>query len=278
MGAEILNGILKAITAQFIKEISMVTIISNLLDYGGVFNCEQTVKQMFGIDVSSIVVAVFKIAYWMLILKFVWKGFDIYLLGLDGDEDSDPMSLFFNFVKALIISLGFGLLFGYFTNIAFNICDTIMKALHTKVEFSNALDTLSVIATSLVMVIMCVVYLVLVVVLTVMFMQKTLELVILRIGISFAVSGLLDSDGGVFKPYVKKFFQISLTIILQTVCFKLSVMALANTNMIGCISALVMALKAPQFLSEFIMVNQGGGGKLQQAVYSYSILRSFSKK
>lgn len=283
MGLDLLKEILLAILngacdVPYYGGISLINGVSSLLDSGNVFQCQTLIKDWFNVDISSIESAVFGIAYWFLILKFVWKGFNIYILGVDGDEDSDPMVLVFNFVKALAISICFGILFESFMNIGFDVLSKIKNVLQFKYEFSQTFqDFVEKCATSLVLLIMFIVYFIMVIVLTVKFMKNSLELVILRCGISFAVSGLLDSDQGVFKPYVKKFFQITWTVILQSVCFKLSVLALANANLLPCIMAMSMALTAPQFLAEFIMTNQGGGGKLQQLLYSFSIMRSFSR-
>lgn len=282
MGIEILISILGAviegmITAPYEGGMAIITAITDILGVSNVFLCQPIVEEWFGVDIEPIIHAVFTIAYWFLVLKFVWKEFDIYMLGGTGDEDADPMVLIFNFIKALAISLGFGVIFEGFMNIAFDLFSRIMDNLGVHTDLPRTIgDLLQLYLTSIVMLIMLVVYLVLAIYLTVIFMKHTFELVILRIGISFAVSGLLDSDQGVFKPYIKKFFQITWTVLLQAICFQLSVMALANTYLLPAIMALALAIAAPQFLSEFIMANQGGG-KLQQAIYSISILRSFAR-
>lgn len=283
MGIEILISILGAavegiITAPYEGGIAIITAITDILDVSNVFQCQPIIEEWFGVDLNPIIHAVFMVAYWLLVLKFVWKGFDIYMLGGTGDEDSDPMVLFINFIKALVISLCFGVIFEAFMNIAFDFFSRIKEQLVVQVDLPSTIgELLQLYLTSLVMLMMLIVYLIMAIVLTVQFMKHTLELVILRIGISFAASGLLDSDQGVFKPYIKKFFQVTWTILLQAICFRLSLMALANANLLPAIMALTMAFTAPQFLSEFIMANQGGSGKLQQAIYSISILKSFAR-
>lgn len=283
MGVEAFKSILMSILESFIsynetQTEAIVTIIEDCLSVSNVFQCENIVNNWFQVDVSQISLNIFLVAYWFLILKFVWKGFNIYILGVDGDEDADPVILVMNFIKAIAISLGFGAVFPLFLNIGFDIYTKIQDALGMQNSMESALTTLlAQITESICLVLMTVVYVCLVIYLAIQFMRKSLELVILRIGIAFAASGLLDSDQGVFKPYVKKFFQIIWTVIIQAAMFQLSVKALPNGNIIPSIMALSMALAAPAFLSEFIMANQGGGGKLQQAIYSVSILRSFAR-
>lgn len=283
MGMDVFKSILMSLLESFAsynetQTEAIVTIVEECLSVSTVFQCENIVGSWFQVDVSKISLSVFLVAYWFLILKFVWKGFNIYILGVDGDEDADPVILVTNFIKAIAISLGFGALFPLFLNVGFDIYTRIQDALGMQNDLESALTTLiGQITESICLILMTVVYVVMLICLAVMFMKKSLELVILRIGISFAASGLLDSDQGVFKPYVKKFFQIIWTVIIQAVMFQLSVKALPNGNIIPAIMALSMAISAPAFLSEFIMANQGGGGKLQQAIYSLSILRSFAR-
>lgn len=274
-----------SMSVEFLKDIILDLINGSTadnvlltLDYTTVFNCVDAIKEEVGLDITPTVKVVFSWAVWLLILKFVWKGFDTYLLGLDGDEDADPMKLLFQFVKAIVISLSFGLLFDYFTDIASSLTNAMMTAMKMQpMEFTSVLDAICKSLQSLFALIMVAVYIILAIVLNVMFIKSSIELVILRVGIAFSTVGLMDSDGGVFKPYVKKFFQIAWAVAIRVICFKLSLFALSQFSFFWAFAFISMAMTAPQFLQEFIMVNQGGGGKLQQALYSFSILRSFRR-
>ena len=62
--------------------------------------------------------------------------------------------------------------------------------------------------------------------------MRGLEMLILRIGLPIACAGLLDSDKGVFAPYMKKFFQSTVTIIVQIALVKLSVTAMSMGEII----------------------------------------------
>jgi len=128
--------------------------------------------------------------------------------------------------------------------------------------------------------ILAIVYLVCYINLWIGFIRRGLELFVLRLGVSFACTGLMDSDGGVFKPYIKKFFQELITIILQVVMLKMSVALMINTHILFAIAALMMALKAPTFLQEFTMAYGGGQGattKITQTAYTAKMIYSFVK-
>lgn len=275
MGAGILEDILKS---MFDKGTALEE-YTNLVDYHMVFNCISVFKGKTGVSVESLANAVFLFAAYIIMLKFIWKCFNQYHLAVDGDEDASPMILVINFVKAIAISMCFGILFDYLVGIAGDITSFLLA----KMKFKNELNFVKAIASILTVqavlpdLLILGVYAILAVILNVKFIKNAIELVILRVGISFAVAGVLDADGGVFKPYAKKFFQIVLAVIIQSACYKLSLAVLMNGHALWALAFMSMALTAPAFLQEFIMTNQGGGGKLQATIYSLSMLRSFRK-
>lgn len=275
MGADILSNIL----SELFDIETIVKEYVGMLDYSEVFNCQKSLQKQIGIDINPVLTAIFSIAFYLLCLKFGWKCLNIYILGVDGDEDADPSILVINFVKAIIISLSFGILFTYLLNISSEIADLIIKAMKLpKVDIVKALtNPLINIEVNLGLRMFLGIYTILAIVLRIKFVKNAVELVVLRIGVVFAVVGLLDSDGGVFKPFIKKFFQICFAVIVQVACFTMSAYAVSQGSFIWAFALISMAMTAPAFLQEFIMTNQGGGGKLQSALYSFSIMRSFRK-
>ena len=63
------------------------------------------------INFSEIYVVVFSFGVALIVLKFLKKGFDIYIGWDAGDPDSDPLGLLVNFFRALIIAIGFPVLY-----------------------------------------------------------------------------------------------------------------------------------------------------------------------
>lgn len=276
MGAKVLEGILE----ELFDTNSIIDEYMDMLDYHTIFNCLGEFKKQLGVDVESIAVIIFQYAFYMLMLKFVWKCFNIYIINVDGDDDASPTVLVINFVKAIVCSLAFGLLFSYLCSIGNEITAKILENIHVKtmsytdvVGKLNALD----IAYSLFLRLCFGVFTLLAIVLSVKFVKSAVQLVILRVGIAFAAVGLLDSDQGVFKPYIKKFFQIVFAVVVQVACFRLSLYAVSKASFIWAFALISMAMTAPAFLQEFIMTNPGTG-KLQQALYSFSIMRSFTRR
>lgn len=278
MGIEVLKEILRDFNNNLIEMFdpqSNANIFLEQLDYNNTFGCINSFTNVLGFNINSVLKVVWIYALWLLILKLAWKCFDNYMLGATGDDESDPMLLLVNFVKAIVCSCAFGLLFDSMVSIASEFTGKIMNVINF--EETSVRNALELTADTLFAMIIVTVFGICVIILNIKFLVNGIELLTLRVGIAFSTMGLLDSDGGVFKPYTKKFFQICFTVLLQSVCFKCSILTTVNGHQLYGIAFLVMALKAPAFLQEFIMISPGGGGKLQQALYSFSILRSFRK-
>ncbi len=277
MGADLLKGILSDLVDSSREGVSNYFL--DVLDFNTVFNCEAVFQEKTGVNIAPISNVIFSYAFFLLGLKFAWKLFNTYILGADGNEDAEPVIHVVNLGKAVFISLSFGLLFKYMMSIGNEITLNILKSIKMKpIQFDSALDACyKVTSLPLMTILMLIVFIVISIVLSVLFALNAIQLVILRVGISFSALGLLDADEGVFKPYCKKFFQICFGAVIQLVCYKLSIYSISQLSYIWAFTFLTMALKAPAFLQEFIMTNPGGGGKFQQALYSFSILRSFRK-
>lgn len=282
MGVDILKSIFSSLI-DGIRE-GVAGYFLDVLDFSTVFSCETVFQEKVGVDIAPISNVVFSFAFYLLALKFVTKLFNTYILGADGNDDAEPVVHVVNMGKAIFISLAFGLLFSKMMAIGNEVANKILNAIKMKpVEFDGVLDGVleavyAQTSLGLTALLIIIVFIIMSIVLAVTFTLNAIQLIILRVGISFSAVGLLDSDEGVFKPYTKKFFQICFAAIIQVVCYKLSIYALSRLSYLWAFTLLTMALKAPAWLSEFIMTSQGGGGKLQQALYSYSIIRSFTRK
>lgn len=277
MGVDILESIMSKLINEMRE--SIADYFLDVLDFNTVFNCETVFQEKVGINIAPVSNIIFSFAFYLLALKFVWKLFNTYMLGVDGDEDAEPVIHLINLGKAIFISLAFGLLFRDMMSIGNEIATKILNAIKMKpMEVDNILDGfIKQNLMGIMLLAMLIVYIIMSIVLAVTFTLNAIQLIILRVGISFSALGMLDSDGGVFKPYIKKFFQICFAAIIQLVCYKLSMFAISQYSYVWAFTLLLMALKAPAWLSEFIMTNPSGGGKLQQALYSISILRSFRR-
>lgn len=77
---------------------------------------------------------------------------------------------------------------------------------------------------------------------------------ILKLGFPLACIGLFDSNKGVFTPYIKKFFQSIVTVIVQMTLAKIVILLILSDQLINATAVLLVALRIPKFLAEFMLL------------------------
>ncbi|GHU90896.1 hypothetical protein FACS1894202_11460 [Clostridia bacterium] len=202
----------------------------------------------------------------LLILKFLKKGFETYTLWSDGDPDADPLQLVVNFVKALAVALTFTVAYGWIADVAI---DLLNQLLATLANPNTSLLYTAISNLNLFSAITALVFFICWFLLYVQFLMRGLEMIILRVGMPLACSGLLDSDKGVFRPYMQKFFQNALTVVIQLVLCRLGLKFFSDPAQIFWgIAAMLLALKTPAMLREFMITPSGGsaGNSIYQTV------------
>lgn len=206
----------------------------------------------------------------LIILKFLKKGFECYVMWTDGDPDSDPTHLVIRFVEAVAVAVSFPVLYGWLADITQDLTDQLMTAIGASTNYDWQAWVNGISSLGLVTAIFGLIFVVCYFVLYFQFLMRGLEIMILRIGLPMACVGLLDNDKGVFKSYLNKFFQSTLSVVVQICLCKLGVGMMmnigVNMNVFWGIACIVLAIKTPKFLSEF-MVPTGGGSSVMNNVY-----------
>lgn len=213
----------------------------------------------------------------LIVLKFLKKGFEMYVLWVEGDPDLDPLTYVVNFLRALVIAVSFPILYGWLTDVCTDVIDTIVGMLNATTGSSLIDMILDAIAGSLFQAVAGLVLVILWILLWLQFIVRGIEILILRIGVPIACVGLLDSDKGVFAPYMKKFFQNTFTIIIQIALVKLSVTVMGMGNIIYSIAVAMVAIRTPRFLQEFMLFSGGGGGGITNTIYHTSRVYQMAK-
>jgi hypothetical protein len=208
----------------------------------------------------------------MIVLKFLFKGFNIYIGWMDGDADADPIDLLTNFLRALVVAISFPTLYKWMTAIIEDLIDELIVAIGvgTSTEFSSIIESLA--STNIFTMIVTLIFFILLAVMYIQFLVRGVEILILRIGLPFACVGLIDNDKGVFGAYIKKFYQSMLGILVQVVLCKLGISMMLSGHIFWAIACMNLSLKAPRFLSEFILAGGGGGGNFINKIYYTSNL------
>ena len=212
----------------------------------------------------------------LIILKFLKKGFECYVMWTDGDPDSEPIQLIIRFVQAIAVAVCFPVMYGWLADITEKLTNQLITAIgaSTNYDWQAWVNGLS--SAGLVTAIFGLVFVICYFILYFQFLMRGVEIMILRIGLPLACTGLLDNDKGVFKTYLTKFFQSTVAVMVQISLCKLGVGMMMNVginlNVFWGIACLVLSIKTPRFLSEFMVPTGGGGGMVNNIYHSVRLV------
>ena len=203
----------------------------------------------------------------LIVLKFLKKGFETYVLWTEGDADADPLLLLTNFFKALAVAVSFPVLYGWLVEIVNEMTNKLLSAIGTGMQedFSTLISGIA--SAGLFTAIVSLVFFIVFFFLYVQFLMRGLEMLILRIGLPVACVGLLDSDKGVFRTYMQKFFQSTFSIIIQIALAKLGVGLMLNAHVFWGLAAVMLSVRTPKFLQEFMITSGGNPSGAMGTVY-----------
>ena len=237
------------------------SIVGGTIDFSGLYNL------FFGFGVSLIV------------LKFLKKGFDIYVGWSDGDPDLDPLNLVTNFLRAMAVALCFPILYDALIKATSDLINQTIVIIDQLTNQQSIIDIIvNIISNSIFMALAGLIMVILYLILWVQFMMRGIEMMVMRIGVPIACTGLIDNDKGIFAPYMKKFFMNAATVLIQITLIKLSLTVMILGNPFYSLAMVFVAMRTPKFLQEF-MVNMGGaGGTIINTVYHTSRLIQMAKK
>ena len=222
---------------------------------------EQYMSTLAGVDLfEALFDIVFGFGVSLIILKFLKKGFETYVLWSDGDADEEPIALLTNFFKAMAVAVCFPTMYGWLAGIVEEMSDKMLEAIGLATAYDWAGWVSGISTLGLVTAIFGLVFVIVYFILYFQFLMRGLEILILRVGMPLACVGLIDNDKGVFKPYMSKFFQSALSVIIQIALAKLGVGLMMNMHIFWGVACMILAVRTPKFLQEFIVTTGGGGG------------------
>ena len=222
---------------------------------------EQYMSTLAGVDLfEALFDIVFGFGVSLIILKFLKKGFETYVLWSDGDADEEPIALLTNFFKAMAVAVCFPTMYGGLAGSVEEMSDKMLEAIGLATAYDWAGWVSGISTLGLVTAIFGLVFIIVYFILYFQFLMRGLEILILRVGMPLACVGLIDNDKGVFKPYMSKFFQSALSVIIQIALAKLGVGLMMNMHIFWGVACMILAVRTPKFLQEFIVTTGGGGG------------------
>jgi len=236
------------------------------------FNMEEHLTTLFGtqwLDFSGLKTVILSFAISLIILKFLKKGFDTYILWTEGDIDTPSLTFITYFIRAIVMAISFPILYDWLISASKGLATDVLNALNISAqqEIIEALvrgSSLGIFGAIFAIIILIILFL-----LYIQFLMRGIEMFVLKLGFPLACIGLVDSDKGVFSPYIKKYFQSILTVIIQIALVKLAIMLVITNQYIDATAILLVALRTPKFLQEFLITASNGGG-FNSAIYTTS--------
>ncbi|PKM52474.1 MAG: hypothetical protein CVV02_01605 [Firmicutes bacterium HGW-Firmicutes-7] len=230
-----------------------------------------------GINLSSISKIFLDFGLSLIVLKFLKKGFDTYVLWTDGDPDAEPVLLVTGFFKAMAVALSIPILYGWLIDIINDLTNQVLNV--TKLTQSNDLQSIvtNIATGDIFFAIAMLVFFLIYAFLYIQFIMKGLEILILRVGFPVACSGLMDAEQGVFKGYVQVLLQAALTVMVQVILAKISLVLILGRHIFFGIAAALLAAKTPRLLERFLITG-GGGGSVMNTAYSTARLVQMIRK
>jgi len=231
-------------------------------------NAEQYMTNISGTSfVEGLTEVIFGFGVSLIILKFVKKGFDTYVLWNGSDADEEPYYLVINFIKALAVAICFPVIYGWMSDIVTDMSSQILRVIGEGTEYTWTAWVNGISSLGIVTAIFGLIFIICYFILYFQFLMRGLEMLILRVGVPIACVGLLDNDSGVFKNYLSTFFKSLLSVIVQIALAKLGIGLMLNMHVFWGVACMVLAIKTPKFLSEFVMPTGGGGSGVVNNVY-----------
>jgi len=216
----------------------------------------------------------------LITLKFLKKGFEVYIGWTDGDKDNDVGHLVLNYVRAIVIVLAFNEIYRFLTNVITTLLGEALNALTagaTPYLSDAGFDIAASLFTGAFVPI--VIVLILLVILIIIFFRLLimgLQLLMLRIAFPVACVGLVDNDKGIFKSFFQKFIMLSVSAFAMIFFFRFSLLLVMNNNPFWALAAGMASLKTPDILRDFMMGYGGAGlgGRAMSSVHTMLMIRN----
>lgn len=213
----------------------------------------------------------FALGITMIVVKFLKRGFECYVGWSEGDPDSDPVQLVVHFIRALAVAVCFPVLYGWLVDGVTDMTNQLITAIGDATVPTLSTVVAGIATQGLFFSLTALIFFIMLFVLWVQFIARGLEIVVLRCGMPWACMGLIDSDKGIFGTYMKRLFQSVLTVIVQVSLVKLSIGLMVNLHGFWAIACLMMSMKTPKLLQDFLM-SYGPSGGLQSAARGAGVI------
>ena len=262
---DFINAINDFISGMMVQMLENVFYPENSMNIGGV---TMNLAGIFNIFMS--------IGLSLITLKFLKKGFDIYIGWVDGDKDNDVGHLLLNYGRAMVTVFAFRYIYEFLVNVISSLLLTSMSALTAGAIDSLGLGglattMLALADTNIISTIIILILLIMILIIYFRLLVMGLQLLALRIAFPIACVGLIDSDKGIFKSFFQKFIMISVSAFVMVFFLRFAIFLIMSgfgvqMNQFWAMAAGMAAMKTPDLLRDFMLGYGGSGGGVSRAM------------
>ena len=209
----------------------------------------------------------------LLFLKFAWKGIKVYTLWRDGDADVPPTQMYTNAIVAVVTAMMFPSIYKLIGRFILSFGNRLIEEFpaFSLENGPGAFDAIGAIG------LINVFYFIIEIILSIVILSQGIELFVLRMGVPIAVSGMVDTDGGVWKPYTAALVKTFASILVRIVLLGLSFRVIVANSLISTALAIALCLtafKMPRILGQIIMPGtQSAGGAARTVMMAMRMFR-----
>ena len=285
---EALEGFYTDLTSQYLTEMQTV--------FSGLFRSAFFLESAFGVDQAVLSPAILQQGYrviygvclMLFVIKLLTKGWSIYILWRDGDPEVPPGDLLTGAGWAVIVAVGFPLIYEIAVNVVFYLVDTVLAVFPSAVSAGsstgNLLEDVQTIFSSYASfggftLIAGIGYIIAVIILFFQMLGRGAELLVYRLGVPIAAVGLINSDGGAWNNYLQLLLKQMFTSMIQYFCLAVSMRVLSSVTLGSIVVGIaleVAAFSAPKMLSS-VLTPKGGGGFGQKVSTVAMVVKTFVK-
>lgn len=245
------------------------------------FNAEYTLTHNFGIPMLSfdnLKTVITSFALCLIILKFLKKGFDIYIIWTEGESDTPPLTFIMYFIRAIVVLISISILWDWCVDIIKSFGTSLLSAMSFQHTFTLTTAIANFASGGIFSAIIGLIAIMLFFILYIQFIMRGLEIWILKLGFPIACVGLVQADGGTFKSYLEKVLKSMITVVVQIILCKLALLLIASNQFIYMIATVILALKTPRFLQDIMMVSGGFSGTINTISKTIELSEQLKRK
>ncbi len=259
--------------------ISIISSADNIVNYAFqnmveiCFNAEKYLTDILTVqvlDFSALKQIILSFAMSLIILKFIKKGVEMYLSWTEGSSDTPIHIYVLYFVRTIALVLLFPYIYDIFVYIFKDFSNQLLMSLNVSAQENLILNLSTISSVGICTAILGLIELIMLLLLYIQMLMRGVEMFVLKTSFPIFCIGLLDSNKGIFAPFIKKFFQNAFTVIIQIVLAKIVILLISSAQLIMGIVVLLVALRTPKFLQEFMILAGDGRSGVSNTIHTVS--------